>query len=218
LTAEPRLLYRIFGAISPYFRGRRLALFEEYLRPTPADSMLDVGGTTAMWEQAGVPVGALHVLNLEARWLMRDNPDAITPLVGDALNLPVADGAYDIVFSNSVIEHVGTWENQLRFADEVRRVGKRIWLQTPAREFFFEPHYLTPFIHFLPKGAQRRLLRWFSFSAWGWLTRPTPEGIAAMVDEIRLLSHAEMKALFPDCLIMKETFAGMTKSYIAFRA
>src|SRR5687768_11231254 len=99
------LLHRIYGLISPYFRKRRLAQFEEYLRPGPGDTMLDVGGTTTMWERAEIPVGAVHVVNLYRQWVRAERETTVTvvPVVGDALNLPTADGEYDIVFSNSVI-------------------------------------------------------------------------------------------------------------------
>ncbi len=214
----PSLHQRVFTVVSPYFRERRFARFRELLQPEPFDTILDIGGTTAMWQRTPVAVGNVHVLNLEPRWIQRngDTRATVAPVVGNALSLPVADGAYDIVFSNSVIEHVGTRENQLRFAEEARRAGKKLWVQTPAREFFFEPHYLTPFVHYLPKAAQRRLLRYVS--VWGWLNRPSPAHIADIVDEIRLLTHAEMKVLFPDCEIVRETVGGMTKSYIAYHA
>lgn len=213
----PTVYRKIFGLISPLFRQKRLEQFEARIRPSIQDTMLDVGGTTAMWEEADLSIAQVHVLNLDPQWIQREKPStiAIRPLVGNALGLPMPNSEYDIVFSNSVIEHVGTWENQLQFAAEVRRTGKRLWIQTPAREFFIEPHYLTPFIHWLPKPTQRQLLRYFS--VWGWLNRPTPQAVADMVDEIRLLSHAEMKVLFPDCDILEEKLWGMTKSYIAVR-
>lgn len=216
-SAMPTLYRTIFQVISPIFRRKRLAQFEAYVRPTPRDTMLDIGGTARMWEGETLPLEQVHVLNLDAFWV-QTGPSALTsivPMVGNALALPVADDAFDIVFSNSVIEHVGTWENQLQFAAEARRAGKRLWIQTPAREFFMEPHYITPFVHWLPKSVQRKVLR--HFSVWGWLTRPSQEIVAETVDEIRLLTHAEMKVLFPDCEILRERVGGMTKSYIAYR-
>jgi SAM-dependent methyltransferase len=211
-------VYRnIFRVISPFFRQKRLAQFEAYIRPTPRDTMLDVGGTTTMWEESALPLAQVHVLNLDPQWIQREKAAAmpVLPVVGNALILPAADSTYDIVFSNSVIEHVGTWENQIQFAAEVRRAGKRLWIQTPAREFFFEPHYLTPFVHWLPKPMQRHILRYVT--VWGWLNRPTQAGVDEILAEIRLLTHAEMKMLFPDCEILREVVGGMTKSYIAYR-
>lgn len=213
----PSLYRQIFGLISPLFRQKRLAQFEERIHPSPYDTMLDVGGTTVMWEEAEIPVAQVHVLNLDPQWIQREKATTlpILPVVANALTLPTVDGEYDIVFSNSVIEHVGTWENQIRFAAEVRRAGKRLWIQTPAREFFIEPHYLTLFVHWFPKSVQRGVLRYFSL--WGWLKQPSPAKVAATVDEIRLLTRAEVKVLFPDCDILEEKLWGMTKSYIAVR-
>lgn len=137
-------------------------------------------------------------------------------VVGNGCELEYADESYDIVFSNSVIEHLGTWENQIRFANEARRVGGKLWIQTPAREFFIEPHFIAPFIHWMPKSARKRLLRYFT--VWGWLSKPTPEQVDSAIAEIRLLSYEEMLQLFPDCEIYRERFLFFfTKSYSAHR-
>lgn len=93
------------------------------------------------------------------------------------------------------------------------RVGKKIYVQTPAREAFIEPHLITPFIHWLPPKIQRKLMR--NFTVWGLITRPTQEYIDNFLNERRLLKYGEMKMLFPNSVILKEKFFGMTKSYIA---
>jgi 2-polyprenyl-3-methyl-5-hydroxy-6-metoxy-1,4-benzoquinol methylase len=67
-----------------------------------------------------------------------------------AARSPSAARSFDIVFSNSVIEHVGDAESQQQFAHEIARVGRAYWVQTPNRRFPVEPHLLTPFLHFLP--------------------------------------------------------------------
>jgi hypothetical protein len=132
------------------------------------------------------------------------------------MRLPYEDGAFDLAISNLVIEHVGTWENQQRFAAEIRRVARRLWVQTPARAFLFEPHLITPVVvHWLLCGAQRRLLR--NFTLWGLLTRPSHARVEEFLDEVRLLTYAEMRELFPDCEIRRERVLGWTKSYVAVR-
>ena len=70
-----------------------------------------------------------------------------------------------------MIEHLGTRDNQLKAAAEAMRVGRSLWIQTPNRWFPIEPHYLTPFVHWLPAPVRRRILR--NFSVWGWVTRPS---------------------------------------------
>ncbi|HEU4561389.1 MAG TPA: class I SAM-dependent methyltransferase [Longimicrobium sp.] len=179
---------------------------------TPQTRALDVGGSLWFWSESPLPC-RITILNLRSE----ANPDpARYELVeGDALRLPYTDGSFDLAVSNSVIEHVGTWENQQRFAAEIRRVAGRLWVQTPARGFPVEPHLVTPVVHWLPRGVQRRLLR--NFTVWGWLTRPGPAQVDAFLDEVRLLTYDEMRELFPDCAILRERVLGVTKSYIAVR-
>ena len=121
-----------------------------------------------------------------------------------------------MVFSNSVIEHVGDLARQKRFAGELRRVGQRLWVQTPAYEFFIEPHFLAPFFHWLPVAWRIQTGRWATL--WGWLEKPSPQRVREMVEEIRLLKKNEFQELFPDCQILTEKILGiLPKSYIAVR-
>ena len=136
-------------------------------------------------------------------------------VVGDGCKLGYSDQSFDVLYSNSVIEHVGTYERQQAFAAEARRVGRAVWIQTPARCFLIEPHLVTPFIHFLPRALQSHLLRYCT--VWGLMTKPSPRQVKEFLDEVRLLTYAEMQRLFPDCEIRREKFLGMTKSYIAIR-
>ena len=109
--------------------------------------------------------------------------DTYELVVGDGCKLQYPDQSFDIVFSNSVIEHVGTYARQQAFAAEARRVGRALWIQTPAREFFIEPHLLTPFIHFLPRPLQARLLRYCTI--WGLMSKPSPAQVIGFLDEVR---------------------------------
>ena len=90
-----------------------------------------------------------------------------------------------------------------------------MWVQTPARSFFFEPHLLAPFIHFLPLSWQRRLVR--NFTLWGWITRPSQASVDRMLGELRLLDYAAFRELFSDCEIRRERFFGFTKAFVAVR-
>ncbi len=151
-------IHRIYGWLSPHFRKRRLLRFKERLRPDSNDRLLDVGGYPWCWP-AGTISAAITLLNRSFEPGLADRYPSFTYEVGDGCALPYTTGSFDVVFSNSVIEHLGTWENQVRFAAEARRVGRRLWVQTPARSFFIEPHLLAPFIHWLPVRWQRRLMR-----------------------------------------------------------
>ena len=181
------------------------------LNVTPETRILDVGGYPFNWTL--VPFRArVTLLNLAAPC---DRAPGDVWLVADGTRLPFQSGAFDIVFSNSVIEHVGDLDAQQRFASEIRRVGRGYYVQTPNRGFPLEPHLLTPFIHYLPIAWRRRLAR--NWTVWGLITRPTPERAAKVVDEIRLLDRAEFQRLFPDGTLSAERVAGMAKSLVAVR-
>jgi hypothetical protein len=205
---------RVYELLLRGVRRRRMARFAAELAPSCDTRILDVGGSPFNWELSEVRarVTLLNVLPPRDRAAV---PARFTLLTASGTDLPHRDRAFDIAFSNSVIEHLGSYERQVRFAGELRRVGRRLWVQTPARWFFFEPHLLTPFVHYLPKAWQRRLLR--HATVWGWLARPSRELVARYLRETRLLTHAEMRALFPDCEIRRERLLVWTKSYVAVR-
>ncbi|MCH7643736.1 MAG: class I SAM-dependent methyltransferase [Myxococcales bacterium] len=187
--------------------------FVETFRPSAETTVLDVGGTPYNWEQIGARF-PITLLNSEP--LAADGLGAHYTLVqGSGTRLDFPDRSFDIAFSNSVLEHVGSLDAQRAFAKELRRVGRQLWVQTPARSFFFEPHLLTPFIHFLPLSWQRRLVR--NFTLWGWITRPSRASVDRMLGELRLLDYATFRELFPDCEIHRERFFGFTKAFVAVR-
>jgi hypothetical protein len=120
-----------------------------------------VGGYPGFWTEHPEVVKQIDTLNPEERpWkpgkFLQYN---IRTLLGDGCSLTMPDQFYDIGFSNSVIEHVGSWERQVMFASEIRRVARAIWVQTPAYECPFEPHYLTPLVHYLPRHIQKKIVR-----------------------------------------------------------
>ena len=183
-------------------------------RPSATTRILDVGGFPDDWKAYLIP-GQRTTLNLEQADYAGFEGREAEFVVGDGRQMNYENRAFDIVYSNSVIEHLSTFGDQARFASEARRVGDGLWVQTPARCFFLEPHFLMPFVHYFPRALRLRLVRYFSI--WGWLTRPSRQAAETMVNEIRLLNYKEMLTLFPDCCILKEKFFGLTKSYIAIR-
>jgi len=176
--------------------------------------ILDVGGTNAFWENRGWHQRSdvqILTLNLSAEEQRHTN---IQPLVGDATNLSgFADQSIDVVFSNSVIEHLFTFENQGKMASEIQRVGKAFWVQTPNFWFPVEPHFHFVGWQWLPVSLRTAILR---RRACGWRGPcPDPAQAREQVKEVRLLSRRELRMLFPHARLMPEWFLGFVKSWTA---
>jgi hypothetical protein len=206
----------VAGKLLRRFRGRRMRVFAQTFEITKETRVLDVGGTPELWGLLAVQP-RLTILNLPRAAPGRSSCDVV---FASGCALPFADRSFDIVFSNSVIEHVGDAASQRRFAEEIRRVGRGYFVQTPNRRFPVEPHLLTPLIHFLPRAWQRPIVR--RFTVWQWMERPSEDRRAFYVEhylnDIRLLSHGDMSRLFPDATVIRERWLGWTKSLIAVKA
>jgi|WetSurMetagenome_2_1015567.scaffolds.fasta_scaffold123921_1 hypothetical protein len=137
-------------------------------------------------------------------------------VVGDACSLPEhADLSFDLVHSNSVVEHVGDWPRMEAFAAEVRRLALRYYVQTPYFWFPIEPHFSSPFFHWRSEQARARLLL---KRGHGFAERARDMGQAMRdVQHARLLDKQQFRFLFPDAEHIDERAAGLTKSLIAIR-
>ena len=156
---------------------------------------------------------SITLLNLRAHPPTRSFVESVA---GDARDLSrYGPSSFDIVFSNSVIEHLGPhFTDQQRMADEIRRVGKRYFVQTPNRYFPIEPHFLTPGFQFFPAGVRAWLVSHFSV---GWYPRiPDPAEAKREVDSISLLTRRQLRLLFPEADVYEEKMMGLTKSYVAY--
>ncbi len=205
------------NSFSVKWRRKRFKLFTEILADLkPPVRILDVGGTDYFWKNVDftpeshttIVLLNLYTINTSLPWLSSE--------VGDGTDLSrFADKEFDIVFSNSVIEHLGTWEKQQKMAKEIQRVGKHYFVQTPNHYFPMEPHFLFPFFHFLPHWLKVSIVRNFDS---GWFDKIEDKNLAEeAVRSIRLLTRKELLQLFPGCNIFKEKVMGMTKSFVAWK-
>jgi len=202
------------GSLGARYRSRRW----EWLSATFPDlaemSVIDLGGTAESWRRAPVQPAAVHIVNLEKP--PDELPDWLRSDHADACELPeeILAGDYDVVISNSVLEHVGGHARRRMFADAVHRLADRHWIQTPYRYFPVEPHWVCPGMQFLPAPARATV-------AQHWPLVHTPpasrEEALRSVLEIELLSRTEMRAYFPDSRILSERVAGLPKSLIAVK-
>jgi hypothetical protein len=197
-------------------RAERWALLRALFPQIESMRVVDLGGTVESWRRAPVRPASVTVVNLfepgesDEPWL--------TPVTGDAcraraaLEAAGADTDYDLVFSNSLLEHVGGHSQRVALAHEVHALAPRHWVQTPYRYFPVEPHWLFPGLQFLPVAARARAAK-----AWP-LAHSRPADATAAMSEVQwteLVGIAEMRAYFPTSRIVKEKVAGLTKSITA---
>jgi hypothetical protein len=200
-------IYRVFGA---RFRNRRMEwLVREF---GDCQSVLDIGGEPSTWQDFRPP--SLTLLNVGTRPLDLDT--SVAYIQGDGGRLPGADGAFDLAYSNSVIEHVVSLDGQRRFAQEMRRVGRRVYCQTPNKWFPIETHSLGLLLHWLPETWLSPVIYRY-LTLQGWRTKPTRQECVARFQSVRHLTRRELTAMFPGCHIRTERFLGLPKSFVAWR-
>jgi SAM-dependent methyltransferase len=209
-------------------RAKRAHLFREHLRPTESDRILDLGGRDGSYIALVIPfrknvwVADIHSGRLEHA---ADHFGFQTKLLDESGRLPFEDGYFDITFCNSVIQHVTVDKDEITeiettrefrersshrqklFADEIRRVSKSYFVQTPNKYFIIEScTWLPVFIYLLP----RRMFIWILRRlAYFW-----PKTTQA---DYNLLTAREFQTLFPDASIVKEKSLFMTKSFSAIK-
>jgi methyltransferase family protein len=236
VTPSPRLAARLGNLFrrtavrsSTACRNRRARLFLDRLQPLATDEIIDLGGG-----KGGYLAG---ILPYRSNVTIADVDPAVLTIAAETYGFgtvrldgsgvfPIADQEYDVVFCSSVIEHItGPREvifdildskqfaasarvAQANFAAELRRVGKRYFVQTPYKYFPVEPHSFLPFfIVWLPRRWQIKLLDFFG-RHW----------IKSVQADFRLLTIKEMSELFPDAEIVLERYCGLVKSIVAIKA
>lgn len=196
------------------FRKKRFHLFEDKIKALNKPvTILDIGGTVRFWvdEKYHHKDVLITIINLRAD---KSNHSNIRVIAGDACDLAMfKDNAFDIAFSNSLIEHLYTKENQTKMASEAMRVGKYFFIQTPNKYFPIEPHFKFPFFQFLPKW-----LKLFLQTKTSWINGVRYDHAYAknIIEEIRLLSKKEMRQFFPKSKLYIERFLGIPKSFVAY--
>jgi len=191
------------------WRSQRMQQMLQRLGLPAKARVIDLGGTEYLWSLFDHD---FHVtlVNLPGARVTASDPARFALLEGDACDLgaQVADGGFDLAFSNSVIEHVGDEARQAAFAREARRVGRAYWVQTPSPAFPIEAHTGVPWYFRLPPSVQARLLaRWRERAPdWAWA-----------VEHTTVIPLARMRALFPDGHVFVERKLGFEKSYALYR-
>jgi SAM-dependent methyltransferase len=192
-----------------------MRLFMESMRPDGTTTVVDVGAADAGF---GAEPGHGYTYNFfeelypwpERITAVSDRPlerfhesfPEVTCVVADGRSLPFDDGAFDIAFSNAVIEHVGGRAEQRRFVAELCRTAERVFLTTPNRLFPLEVHTLVPFAHWLPRRAADRVFEALRKDEW---------------DGVELLTPRSLLSLFPESVRTKLLDRTITLAVAAFR-
>lgn len=217
----------VFSSVRERFHARRAALFMDIMRPAGDVRILDLGGGWGDFLARLRPsvAGRFVVAEIGDHYAdaVRSQGFEFVPL-REGRPLPFDDGEFDIVVSNSVIEHVTlpkeqctaktperVWQaeaqrNQQRFAEEIRRVGRAYFVQTPHRHFPIEAHTWLP------------LVNWFGHNSTMSVVRLADKYWVKQCEyaDWRLLNQADLQALFPDARIHVERTWGLPKSLIAY--
>uniref|UniRef100_A0A5Q5CCB2 Methyltransferase type 11 n=1 Tax=Mycobacterium sp. (strain JLS) TaxID=164757 RepID=A0A5Q5CCB2_MYCSJ len=199
-------------SISARARQKRWGKFADSFPSVHDMHVLDLGGTPDFWKSAPVRPNKVTVVNIDAF----PSTDSVLAVQGDACAPPpaVANAQYDLVVSNSLIEHVGGHAQRARLAEVIHRSAPYHWVQTPYRYFPVEPHWLFPGLQFLPFAIRVEITnRWRLGHRF---TESRQEAIDS-VHEVDLIGVTQMADYFPRSAIWREKFAGLTKSIVAIQ-
>src|SRR5690606_36801100 len=222
----------IVNSVRTRARAQRARVFLEHFDIRKSSRILDMGaenGAHIASVRADTPVSPehVHIADIDESAVAEGQRRfGFTPVhIPESGRLPFDDGYFDIVYCSSVIEHVTVpkseiwtlrdgaefarraWERQRAFAREIVRLGRGYFVQTPCRSFPIESHSWLPFVAYLPRPALIPLLETTNRL---WVKKTQPDW--------RLLSEGDMRRLFPDAIIVKESLCGFTKSLMAIRA
>jgi SAM-dependent methyltransferase len=220
-----KAIFKKYSASKRLARGR---LFLETMDIKEGDKILDIGGGTGEHLKAILPDGKfdVYVADISSKDLeVARSLGFKTIQVDESGRIPFEDNYFDVIFCNSVIEHVTVdkeeawnmtsksefetraFKRQMKFAEEIRRVSKKYFVQTPHKYFILESH--TWFINIYPFISRRMQIKILRFFQKYWVKKTSPDW--------NLLTASQMSRLFPDAKLIYEKSLGLTKSFIAVR-
>jgi len=189
----------VYAQGSPVVRGRikRMEDMVSMVRIPPKARVIDLGGTGSIWSLFDHDFD-VTLVNLRFSEEAVRKWSRFKCVEGDACDLRdvFEDDSFDVVFSNSVIEHVGPEDRQEKFAEEARRLGRAYWVQTPSIRSWVEPHSLCPFYWQVRARFGRELI---------------------FKNRTRVLTRSRMQDLFPEGTLYLERTPLFEKSYAFFK-
>ncbi|QII12880.1 hypothetical protein KsCSTR_35010 [Candidatus Kuenenia stuttgartiensis] len=209
------LIWKVTEKLVLKSRREKFGMFMHIMRPTFRDTILDVGVTPGSYEWANFlenwypfpeRITALTIEGQEKFYNFQKNFPKVTLIFGNGKKLNFLDNSFDIVFSNAVVEHTGSREEQRQFIHEIVRVGKRAFITTPNYWFPADSHTLIPFAHYLPLK--------FRF----WIYKKFGKESHADLNYLNLLTTNAFLGLFPKQVkvnLYKQRCFGMLSNLIA---
>lgn len=198
-------------------------LIEDKYKEKGFVNILDIGGTVQYWnildsdflDRNNVQI---TLLNLPGSQVYQADGrfDFLTGNATEDIWSYLNPQDFDLIHSNSVIEHVGDWAQMRKFATNIKSFHGGYFVQTPNFWFPVEPHCMTLFFHWLPKPVRVWLVAHFSLGHWE--KGANIDEAVEIVESARLLSKTMFKALFNDARVKQERFLFLTKSFMAVRA
>jgi hypothetical protein len=223
------LIDRAVTRLRTYTRSNRKLKFQRFLAALPDRRsplrIIDIGGTAPFWLNwwGMTEADGVHVTLVNDH--VQDTSDSDVPDVPfleswrtNAMHLSKAELAqFDLVFSNSCIEHLASWDDQMRLARWITESGKAYFVQVPNKYAPIDPHYPRPYVPFFacyPTPLQQRLL---TISALGSSGKHTMASAAELLKYYNPLGLRDMRRLFPDAELSVEKPFGVPMSILAYR-
>ena len=213
------------ASVAARFRRRRFARFLALFPELTTMHVIDVGGRVGTWVDQECSPRHITITNVSEHEVLSgwhgELPANVSVAAWDATTPPSSllagqgkAGVFDLVYSNSVIEHVGSPAARARFAHNVQALAPAYWIQTPNRYFPLEPHWMFPGFQFLPVAARAVISRHWPF---GYIRSAAKPASTARNDvlAVDLLGRREMESLFPHAALLEERVCGLTKSFVA---
>lgn len=211
--ARLKLYQHYLGPYQRRARARRSQWFKSVMDIRPGMRVLDLGGAPMLWQFTDVPLNITLMNILHTAEAVSDAPKIPQHTfkfeIGDACNLDLPSKSFDLVFSNSVIEHVGDRSRRAAFAANVRRMADKYWVQTPAKYFPIEAHTGMPFWWYYPEAYRQSLIRKWRVELPPW---------TEMVEGTTIVERPELEQIFPDAKVSPERAFGIVKSYVAHKS
>jgi len=224
------ILISIFSKYHEKWAKEKFKFFLDKMALNRQEVILDLGGGDGSYmDRFGPELNNYSVIiaDISEEAISKAQKKGYKSIIIDAANniLPFKDNEIDCIFCNSVIEHITIPKDQLwseisysnefyknshsiqqQFASEIIRCSKKYYVQTPHKYFPIESHTWFPFVGYLKRRSQLKLLKLINRF---WVKKSQPDW--------NLLTEKVMQQLFPDAEIIVVKKLGFKKEIIAIK-